>query len=175
MPLLSPAALAAFAGVEPEHPRLEAALRAAEALAAAWIGAAGLAARTVEHQLRPPRFRRVLELPEGPLTALLEAELEGALLDPAALTAGPWLLARAAGFRAGRRLRLLYRTGWEVEPGPPEAVVQALLLAGADQLARGPDPAAVTARLGDLALGHAPGPGGLPREAAALLRPWRRP
>ncbi|MFC6216925.1 hypothetical protein, partial [Fodinicurvata halophila] len=63
MSLLTQAELAAFAGVEAGHPRLEAAAESAEALVAAWLGTASLTARQVTCEIVPPRRRRLLELP----------------------------------------------------------------------------------------------------------------
>lgn len=177
MSVILPAALAAFAGVEPEHQRLAAAIAAAEALAAARIGTASLIRRSVSCRIAVPRFRRRLELPEGPLAELTGASLDGNALDPETLAPGPWWIARTGGFAAGWELEVDYLVGWEegTEPAPPPGLVQALLLIAADQLVRGPDPAAEASRLGDHAVTRRPGPAGLPREAAALLQAWRRP
>lgn len=175
MSLVNVAALAAFAGVEEGHERLEPALQAAEALAAAWIRSRSLAARQLVRSLRPARFRRTVELPDGPLTELVSAELDGLALVPAELAASPWLVGRSAGFSAGSSLQVSYTAGWASEgPEPPAEVIQALLLIGADQLARGSDPHATATRLGDYEVSRTLH-GAVPREAEMLLRPWRRP
>ncbi|MDF2097310.1 hypothetical protein [Aquibaculum arenosum] len=177
MTLLAPAALAAFAGAAPDHPRLRSALVAAEALAAARIGTASLIRRSVSCAVSVPHFRRRIELPEGPLSDLTAVDLNGESLDPATLAPGPWWLGRAGGFPAGAELSLDYVVGWEAEgtPALPASLHQALLLIAADQLARGPEPSATQSRLGDHAVTWGATANGLPQAADLLLQGWRRP
>ena|SRR5690625_580495 len=177
MPLLPKQLLAAFAGLDSADSRLEPALAMAEALVAGWIGAPSLAGRSRSCRLLSPRFRLALELPEGPLTQLLAVREAGVARDPAAFRSGPWFIARAEGFAAGRAFEVTWRLGWSAEEGPalPEALRQALLITAADWLARGPGPRLVSQRLGDYAAAYAAAATALPLEAEALLRPWRRP
>jgi len=177
MALLSPEELAVFAGVEVGHPRLVVAIAAAEALVAAAIGSADITRRSFTCRLRPSRFRRTLELPEGPLTELLSVTQEGVPLAPEEVLAAPWFIARQAGFRPGRRLEVTGLLGWSAEEGPPlpEGLRQALLLAAAEVLGRSSSSRVVSERLGDHAVTYARPTSLLPPEAAALLRHWRRP
>ena len=176
MALLEPEELAAFAGVESAHPRLQPAVAAAEALVAAWIGCETLGRRSLSCSLTPPRFRRTLELPQGPLSDLLAVSEAGAALDPADFVRRPWSLARPGGFAAGRRLEVVGTLGWSRDEGPPppESLRQALLLTAAEQLERTAS-WVVSERLGDHAVTYAEATGVVPATAGSLLRAWRRP
>lgn len=178
MSLLTQTELTAFAGVDEGHPRLAAAVASAEALAAAWLGTASLMARQVTCEITPPRRRRLLELPEGPMSEVTGIEIAGTALDPAGFAARPWSLTRPSGFRAGVPVMLTYRAGWGDGPGevpPPDSLRQALRLIAGSLLARGPDLTQAHARLGaETVIRQLPGQG-LPGEARLLLRPWRKP
>ncbi|MFC4353041.1 hypothetical protein ACFOW6_15945 [Fodinicurvata halophila] len=178
MSLLTQAELAAFAGVEAGHPRLEAAAESAEALVAAWLGTASLTARQVTCEIVPPRRRRLLELPEGPLSALSSVEVDGAALAPEGFTARPWAVSRASGFRAGVPVTLSWQSGWGDGPGEvplPDAIRQALRLVAGSLLGRGADLSREEERLGDQQVTRRLQGQGLPGEARLLLRPWRKP
>lgn len=175
MSLLSEEELAAFAGVAASHPRLGAALVLSEVLVAAWIGAEELGRRELSWELSVPRFRRILELPQGPASELLSVSEEGEALAVEDFALRPWSLARPDGFRPGRSFQITATLGWarDEEPPLPGPLRQALLLTAAERLER-TSSRLLSERLGDHAVTYAP-PDALPAEVAALVQPWRRP
>jgi len=174
MSLLDAAELAAWLGEPADQPRLSPCLAAAEVLVAARLGAPGLEERSVAVTLTVARERRVVELPEGPLTHLEAVSLDGRDLPLDELATAPWLIARATPFPCGGRLALAYLAGWAAE-ALPEALRRAVLLTAGSLWARGADSETGEARLGDYAVQHGSLHDGLPAPAVALIRPWRRP
>lgn len=156
-------------GVSPE------ALRTAEAIVAAHLGATSLS----ERPCAQAGFTagNVIALHDGPLTGLTEFSLNGV---PALPHAAPWYLRLSLGAYpdglasyapAGGAYAITYTAGWTADTLPEavrEAVRQVALGAG--------DPGPVSMeRLGDVETRYAvtPAPDALPPAVASLLAPYR--
>lgn len=156
-------------GVSPE------ALRTAEAIVAAHLGASTLQARPVAQA--GMAVGNVIPLTDGPLTALTEFTLNGWAAAP---MLSPWAVRVAQGVvsqglasyaAAGAPYAITYTAGWTADTLPEavrEAVRQVALGAG--------DPGPVSMeRLGDVETRYAvtPAPDALPPAVASLLAPYR--
>jgi len=150
---------------------LQAALEAAEAAVAAYIGAPTLAERAVTEVHRLPRAKTLVEVRDGPLTALSKALLDGEEIT-AELQTSFWAVARYESLPEGAELELQFTAGW-TSVNLPAQVKQAVLMAAASIYAR---PDAGVARLGS--------PDGswtgyhrsyLSPDVRKMLEPYRRP
>ena len=148
---------------------LQAALDAAEAAVAAYLGTSSLAERAVSESHVMPRAKTLVELRDGPLTALASATLDGEALTDLETTF--WAVARRDGFGAGATLVLNYTAGWNAG-NLPAAVRQAVIMVAASIFAR---PDAGVARLGSPDGYTAYRRSYVSPDARRMLDPYRRP
>lgn len=171
MSLVGVEGLRAYLREEATHAGLQAALDAAEALVAAYLGAPSLALRTESEVRVVPRTKPVLEVLSGPMTALLSVVVGGKALDLSRVSWGPWAIAYRPGFPEGAEVRVDYRAGWDAASLPPR-VRTAILITAAAIYAR---PDAGMVRLGTQDGYRAYSPSYIPPDAQTLLAPYRRP
>lgn len=171
MSLVGAEELRAYLREEATGAGLQAALDAAEALVAAYLGAPSLALRTESEVRVIPRTKPVLEVLSGPMTALLSVAVGGEALDLSRVSWGPWAIVYRPGFPEGAEVRVDYMAGWDAASLPPQ-VRAAILITAAAIYAR---PDAGMVRLGTQDGYRAYAPSYLPPDARTLLAPYRRP
>lgn len=173
MSLVAPSDLANYLREDASASGLQAAIDAAEAVVAAYLGAPSLAQRTVSevHVMLPSRAKTLIELLEGPLTALSAVTVDGTALDLSKVRASYWAIAYPEGFGAGASVRIDYTAGWDAAT-LPAAVRQAVILVAASIYAR---PDAGVARLGSTDGYTAYRKSYVNPDVQRMLKPWRRP
>lgn len=175
---------------ETDAARGQAALAMAEALTCGVLGCETLAERQVEVSVKLPRYKTLIEVPDGPIASIENvnsvtvsgesAALEADLLE----LAHPWMIGRNdQNFPKQTAIALDYLAGFRIESDGtttmPARIKQAIL-AWASNIFVNPNSRLVMERIGDYQyqLGGF-GPGGevltVPGEVEILLRGWRKP
>lgn len=149
---------------------LQAAIDAAEAAVASFLGLRSLAEANVVVTLEPTTDSAFLDLRRGPLTSLTSMTRDG---DPVTLDevdATPWHLKLFDGtFVAGEEVSLVYKTGWTA--GNLDGGVKQAILMTAASIHNRPDAAASNVGIQGVTFYK---PDYISPTAAHMLRAWKR-
>lgn len=171
MSLVAVADLQTLIREEASSAGLQAALDAAEAAVAAYLGTSTLAERSLSETHVMPRTKTLIELRDGPLTALTSVAVDGSTLTLSDIQSSPWAIGYSNGFDEGATVVISFTAGW-TSTNLPASVKQAVLLTAASIYAR---PDAGVARLGAGETITVYRKSYLSADARLLLRPWRKP
>ena len=154
-----------------DHDQGLAVIDIAEASCAAYIGTSQLEEHAVTETIYTKREPNLVELKEGPLTALTSVTIDDVAATVADFETHPWAIWRYEALSAGAKVVVEYTAGWNPQ-NVPDQVRQGVLAAAANIWAR---PDADVVRIGTEGLLTAYNRTFITPSVEVLLRRFRRP